>query len=115
MGRLKVEPEVGLCAEVAGQLGGGIRSDGTALVDNISYAGCRHAESDGKRMGRDVHGASRILSAGFPPDVCGRAYGFPTSDGQDGQIDGAAHGLGIAGNGLDGNVLAGFHPGHGGL
>ena len=38
MGRLKVEPEVGLCAEVAGQLGGGIRSDGTALVDNISYA-----------------------------------------------------------------------------
>ena len=73
MGRLKVEPEVGLCAEVAGQLGGGIRSGGTALVDNISYAGCRHAESDGKRMGRDVHGLQEFFQQDFPR-MCADAH-----------------------------------------
>ena len=35
--------------------------------------------------------------------------------GQDGHINRAAHGLRIARNGLNGNVLAGFHPGYGGL
>ena len=50
IGRLEVEPEIGRCAEVAGQPGSGIRSNGTALVDNISYAGCGDAEGDGKRM-----------------------------------------------------------------
>lgn len=79
IGRLEVEPEIGRCAEVAGQPGSGIRSNGTALVDNISYAGCGDAEGDGKRMGRDVH----RLQEFFPQDfsrMCADAHGIsPTA------------------------------------
>ena len=66
IGRLKVEPELRACPEIAGQPGGGIRCDGPALMDNIGNAGGGDAEGKGEGMGRDAHRLQEFFQEDFP-------------------------------------------------
>lgn len=59
---LQVEPELGRCAEEAGQAEGGVGGHGTAAVQDLSNAGRGHAGAQSKLVRGEAHRSEEVLA-----------------------------------------------------